>query len=133
MSWGVGHLSNNQAELYALIKACQLAKAAGHNNFQIFGDYEIIIKALNSDSKFNDSSLNATMQRLHFILIDCVLVTSYHILRDLNKLADYKSNQGCLLSTGMLSLNDGPSSMSPFPWYGKVIFWFQEAYFLEQM
>ena len=42
--WGVGHLTNNQAELYALSKACQLAKEAGHNNLQIFGDTEIIIK-----------------------------------------------------------------------------------------
>ena len=46
-SWGVGHVSNNQAELYALLKACQLAKAVGHNNIQIFGDSENIIKALN--------------------------------------------------------------------------------------
>ena len=37
-SWGVGQLTNNQAELFALLKACQLAKAAGHNNIQIFGD-----------------------------------------------------------------------------------------------
>ena len=43
-NWGVGQLTNNQAELYALLKACQLAKAAGRNNLQIFGDFEIIIK-----------------------------------------------------------------------------------------
>ena len=42
-SWGVGHLSNNQAELYALLKSFQLAKAVGHNTMQIFGDSEIII------------------------------------------------------------------------------------------
>ena len=46
-SWGLGQLSNNQAELYALLKACQLTKEAGHHNFQIFGDSEIIIKFLN--------------------------------------------------------------------------------------
>ena len=114
-SWGVGQTTNNQAELYALLKSCQLAKATGHSNIQIFGDSEIIIKALNFDSKFNNPSLNVTMQRLHFILIDCASVTSYHILNDLNKLAYYKANQGCLLSTGMLSLNDGPSSMNPIP------------------
>ena len=35
-SWGVGKLTNNQVKLYALLKACQLAKAAGHNNIQFF-------------------------------------------------------------------------------------------------
>ena len=91
-SWGIGQNTNNQAELFALLKACQLAKEAGHNNLQIFGDSEIIIKILNSDSVFNNLFLNLTMQRLHFILIDCDSVTSYHILRDLNKLADLKAN-----------------------------------------
>ena len=55
------------------------------------------------------------MQRVHFILIDCASITSYHILHDLNKLADYEANQGCLVPPGMLSLNDGPSSMNPIP------------------
>ena len=114
-SWGVGQLTNNQAKLFALLKACQLAKAAGHNNIQIFGDSEIIIKVLNSATKFNNLSLNMTMQRLHFILIDYVYVFSYHILRDLNKLADYKANQGCLLPPGMLSMKEGSSSMHFIP------------------
>ena len=96
-SWGVGHLTNNQAELFALLKAFQLAKEAGHNNLQIFGDYEIIIKILNSDSLFNNPILNVIMQRLHYILIDCASVNSYHILRELNNLEDAKANQGCIL------------------------------------
>ena len=114
-SWGVGHLTNNQAELYTLLKSCQLAKAAGHNNIQIFGDSEIIIKVLNSDTRFNNLGLNVTMQRLHFILIDCYSITSYHILRDLNKLVVFNANQGCLLPPGMLSLTEGPCSMHPIP------------------
>ena len=97
-------------------------KATGHNNIQIFGDSEIIIKALNFDSKFNNPSLNATMQRMHFILIDCASINSYHIFHDLKKLVDFKANQGFLLSAGMLSLNDGPSVMNPIPGKGKEIF-----------
>ena len=37
-SWGVGQLTNNQAELFALLKSYQIAKAVGHKNIQIFGD-----------------------------------------------------------------------------------------------
>ena len=92
-SWGIGKNTNNRAELFALLKACQLAKEVGHTNLQIFGDSKIIIKILNSDSVFNNIFfLNLTMQRLHFILMDCDSVISYHILRDLNKLVDLKAN-----------------------------------------
>ena len=80
-SWGLGQLSNNQEELYALLKACQLTTEAGHTNLQIFGDSELIIKVLNFASKFSKPSLNVTMHRLHFILIKCVSVSSFHILR----------------------------------------------------
>ena len=114
-SWGVGQLTNNQAELFALLKSYQIAKAVGPNNIQIFGDSEIIIKFLNSASKFNNLSLNVTMQRLHFILIDVDYDSSFHILHDFNKLTYFKANQGCLLPPGMLSLNDGYSVMHPIP------------------
>ena len=114
-SWVIGKNTNNQAELFALLKACQLAKEVGHNNLQIFGDSEIIIKILNYDSMFNSLILKVTMQRLHFILMDCDSVTSYHILRDLNKLADLKANQGCLLPSGMLCVNDRSCLLHPIP------------------
>ena len=91
-SWGVGQTTNNQAKLFAFLKACQLAKEVGHNNLQIFGDSEIIIKILNFDSMFNSLSLNVTMQWLHYILIDFDSVSSFHILHNLNKQTDLKAN-----------------------------------------
>ena len=111
----MGQVSNNQAELYALLKACELTSKAGHSNIQIFGDSELIIKVLNFVAKFFHPSLNATMHRLHFILIECLSVSSFHILWDLNKSADLKANQGCMLPQGMLSLNDLPSVMHLIP------------------
>ena len=114
-SWGLGQLSNNQAELYALLKSCQFVKEAGLKNLQIFGDSEIIIKVLNFVLEFSNISLNVTMQRLHFILIDCVSASSFHILRDLNKPTDRKSNQTCLLPPRMLNLNDNHRLMYQIP------------------
>ena len=102
-SWGLGQLSNNQAELYTLLKAFQLASETGHSNLQIFGDSELIVKVLNYAAKFFHLSLNVTMHMLHFILIECMSVSSFHILRDFNKLADLKANQGCMLPQGMIS------------------------------
>ena len=37
-NWRVGQLTNNQTELFSLLKYYELAKAAKNNNIQIFGD-----------------------------------------------------------------------------------------------
>ena len=114
-SWGIGQSTNNQEEILALLKACHLAKKARHKDLQIFGDSEILIKVLNSDKQFNNLSLNGTMQRLQFILIEFSSVCFYHILEELNKKVDYKANRGCQLPTGTLSLNEGPSLKHQIP------------------
>ena len=98
-SWGLGQSTKNQAKLLVLLKSCQLAKEARHKDLQIFGDSEILIIVLNSEKQFNNLSLNMTMQRLHFILIEFAFVTFYHILQELNKAANYKANWGCQLPT----------------------------------
>ena len=69
-SWGLGQITNNQAEIFALLKPCQLAKEARHKDFQIFGDSEILIKVLNTHKQFSIFSLTGTMQRIQFILIE---------------------------------------------------------------
>ena len=63
-------------------------KETGHKDLQIFGDPEIQIKVLNTDKQFRKLSLNGTMQRIQFILIEFDSVSFFHILRELNKKAD---------------------------------------------
>ena len=48
--WGLVICSNNQAESYNLLMSCQIAKNIGLKEIQIFGDSEVLIKLLNSDS-----------------------------------------------------------------------------------
>ena len=38
-------MSNNQAESYSLLKACQLAQEAGFMPIQVYGDSELLIKS----------------------------------------------------------------------------------------
>ena len=68
-SWGLGQSTNNQAEILALLKSCQIAKEAGHKDLQMFGDSKILIKFLNIDNLFSNMSLTVTMHRLDFILL----------------------------------------------------------------
>ena len=41
-------MSNNQAEFYSLLMAIQVAKEKGFKSIQVFGNSEMLIKALNS-------------------------------------------------------------------------------------
>ena len=54
-------MSNNQAESYVLFKACQLAQEAGFNSIQVFRDPELLIKTLNEEGIFNNSTLNSIL------------------------------------------------------------------------
>ena len=63
-SWGLGVRSNNQAECLSFLKSCQYAKEIGYMSIQIYGYLELLIKLLNSEDQFNNSTLNSTLQRI---------------------------------------------------------------------
>ena len=108
-------MSNNQAESYSLLKSCLLAKEAGYKNLQVYGDSELLIKLLNSDGIFNTPALNIILKRIRNILNDFEQVEFFHILRDLNGLADSLANVTCLLAQGHLSLDGEDNIFQPIP------------------
>ena len=108
-------MSNNQAESYSLLKACLLAKEAGYKNIQVYGDFELLIKMLNSDGIFNTPALNIILKRIRNILKDFEQVEIFHILRDLNGLEDSLASVACLLAQGHLSLNGEDTIFQPIP------------------
>ena len=108
-------MSNNQTESYSLLKACQIAIQSGYKSIQIFGDLELLMKLLNSESLFHNSVLNKILQRIQNSLNEFEHVASFHILRDLNKRANSLANKACILAQGMTSLNGEPSSFHPIP------------------
>ena len=104
-SWGLGLMTNNQAECYSLLMAIQLVKGKGFKSIKIFGDSEMLVKTLNTTVTFNNSLLNVILQRIKTTLKYFDSVESYHILRGLNKFADSLANKGCLLPQGILSID----------------------------
>ena len=90
-------MSNNQAKIYSILLASQLVKEKGFKSVQIFGDYEMLIKALNSVDSLNNSTLNIILQRIRIILKDFDKSDSFHILQVLNNLADALANKACRL------------------------------------
>ena len=108
-------MSNNQAESYSLLKACQLAKEAGFKYLHVYGDSEILIKMLNSNGLFNIPALNVILKRIQIILKDFDKAEFFHILRALNETTDSLANASGLLAQGYLSLNGEASLFQPIP------------------
>ena len=113
--WGLDIMSNNQAEFYSLLQASQLAKNKGYKSVQIFSDYEMLIKALNSSDSLKKFALIVTMQRIKRVLKSFDKADSYHILQGLNTSMDALANQACHISQGFLSINGEPNYFYPIP------------------
>ena len=95
--------------------ACQIAKQIGIKEIQILGDSEVLIKLLNSNLQFNKPSLDKILQRIQNFMKDFEKVSSFHILRELNKQADLMANKTCLLPLGSFSSNGDSCIMQPIP------------------
>ena len=93
----------------------EIANDIGYKKIQIFRDSKLLIKVLNSEDHFSNPSLNKSLQRIQNILKAFDRVDSYHILRDLNKQADYLANKFCLLSQGSLNINGESKSFHMLP------------------
>ena len=113
--WGLGTLSNNQAEFYSLLMAIQLAKKNGLLSVQIYGDSKILIKALNSSDNPSNFALKIILQRIRGILEYFVKFDSFHILRELNNSTYILANKACLLPQGFLNINGEPSHFYSIP------------------
>eukprot|EP00253_Pinus_taeda_P035869 PITA_35869 len=114
-SWGLGTKTNNQAEVLGLLKACQLARKEIQREIIIFGDLELLIKALRSKEWLKDPLLNKQLSRVNKILKDFSSAQTFHILRDLNKEADRLANTGCTQQSGMISINAGALKLAIIP------------------
>eukprot|EP00253_Pinus_taeda_P019238 PITA_19238 len=105
-SWGLGQKSNNQAEIYGLLKACIIARDKGAKDIQVFGDSELIIKSMKMKNPFRNASLNKIQDRLQRVMLDFNTCKFYHILRKSNGEADQLANKGSSLAKGLLIVNN---------------------------
>ena len=89
--------------------AMQLAKKNGFLLVQIYGNSEILIKALNSSDNPSNFALKIILQRIRGISEYFVKFDSFHLLWELNNSADVLANKACLLPQGFLNINGEPS------------------------
>lgn len=114
-SWGLGIKTNNQAEALSLWKACHLARGKESKEIAVFGDSELLIKALRNNKGLNDPVLNKQILRVSRLLKEFPSVQIFHILRELNSEADSLANIGCNLEKGMISTKSGEAILVAIP------------------
>ena len=113
--WGLGIMSNNQAEGYSLLMETQLAKEKWFQAVLIYSDSELLINSLNSLVSLSNFALNAILQRIRRNLKAFAKIEVVHVLRELNKSSNALANKACCLSPGFLSINEETSFFHSIP------------------
>ena len=113
-AWGLGHATNNQAEILALWQGLIQARNLDIQKINIFGDSKLIIKAVHTKKIPSDIHLGQIFRKVSLLLSHFSIYKAQHVLRNLNSLADAEANRGALLNKNQLMVNGG-SSFCPIP------------------
>ena len=94
--WSIGFDSNIMAEAYRLWKG--MLKVKGVEEAIVFGDSRLISEALNGASQSQNLRLARLIKRIKSLSKTFRCLESFHILREVNDLADQAANKSMVLS-----------------------------------
>jgi len=103
--WGLGTSTNNIAESSGLLQGLRIALTLGITKLTVFGDSKLLIQAIHSKTPPANLNLTRPFLKIQALRKKFQAITFYHILRDLNQLADAEANKGSNLDRGILNLN----------------------------
>ena len=83
--WGLGTLSNNRAEAFALLQGLYQLKKLNISNAMVFGDSSIVINLMTHDRPTKNIALHQTISRCRNLLEGMKGTSFYHILCKYNK------------------------------------------------
>ena len=113
-AWGLGYASNNKAKYLALWQGLKQARKLNIQKITIFGDSMLIVKALHTKKGPTDINLGQMYRKVLLLLMHFSTHKVYHVLRNLNNLADAEANRGTSLSKSQLIVN-AENSNHPIP------------------
>ena len=113
-SWGLGKKTNNAAEILAIWQGLNQARRLSIKKLIIIGDSRIIIQALNLKKDPNNMGLAHYHQKVIAQMKEFEEVKCYHVLWNLNHIADHEANIGASLSKGIILVN-GIEKHEPIP------------------
>lgn len=100
-AWGLGHTSSIQAEVMALFQGIKMLKELGYTEAIVFGDSQVIINAMVTNTNFADLRLARTISRIKGMK-KLLSLEFFHILRTNNKEADVEANKAAQLGVGSI-------------------------------
>ena len=113
-SWNIGYETNNIAEAYGLWQGLKQLLVKKVDEVMVFGDSRIIIQAMNGGRKSDNNRIARLSRRIRSISKLFRKVRFYHILRDLNALADMSANKAIDADLNGLIVNSVVQSDIPF-------------------
>ena len=91
-SWNIDYDSNNMAEAYGLWQGLVQLKEKGVGEAIVFGDSRLIMQALNEGNRSKNDRLTRMLKRIRTLTKSFSKLKSFHILRNLNDVADMATN-----------------------------------------
>ena len=101
----IGQDSNNMAEAYGLWQGLKQLKDKGVGEVMVFGDSCLIIQAMNGASHCRNLRLDRLIKRIKFISRSFRQIEFFHILRELNAMADQDANKSMVVVRNKHSVN----------------------------
>ena len=104
-SWNIGYDSNNMAEAYGLWQGLIQLKEKGVGEAIVFGDSRLIIQALNEGNRGKNDRIARMIKRIRSMVKSFGKINIFHILRNLNALADVAANKSMAVGLHELVIN----------------------------
>ena len=111
--WNIGRDSNSMAEAYGLWQGLKQLKNKGVGEFMVLGDSRIIFQAMNGESYFRNLRLVRLINRIKSISKSFSQINFFHILCELNALADSATNKSMTRGRNELYVNQLLSTNVP--------------------
>ena len=103
--WNIGQDSNNMAEAYGLWQGLKQLKKKGVEEVMVFWDSRLIIHALNGGNQCKNERLVRLINRIKSITKLFRKINFFHILWELNSMADLAANKSIVVGRYELYVN----------------------------
>ena len=104
-SWNIGYDSNNMAEAYGLWQGLLQLKEKGVGEVIVFGDSRLIIQSLNEGNRGKNDRIARMIKRIRSMVNTFRKINIFHILWNLNVLADLAANKSMVVGLHELVIN----------------------------
>jgi ribonuclease HI len=117
-AWGLGNISNNIVEAYALWEGVHIARDRNIANIVILGDSMMVVRAVIKRAQMENNAFNCIISHILSLLVEFDKVKIYHIKRELNSQAYYWAKFGVNMDEGLIDISgvwgSSPSLKSRF-------------------